>query len=405
MSSFNPSSLEKQAFDKFGAAVGEFNSGQLSGMTSSASNTISSGFNSGVGALGAQTTNSYAAQIADGKFGFDPKNKFLFRVTIYFDQKAIEHAAALGVDVNNELTRNLTFIIKSIDLPKYKFEYDEYNYYNFATKMLKRVTHDTISFKMYDDIANTAVKFFRIYLGILQPVTRRVWDGGVSLEGNGFAFERDMSGVDTSQRAPVGIYGEAKNILSKLVIDQYYLDRTNKNGPASNAIKINRYTFTNPRLESFDIDDQDFDDGSSANLVSCTFDYDALNIEESIIASNDELADDYPELEIMRDRSPTNNMSNMMGGLGNNQFSNLISNQLGGNDLRNLANQKMSMVSGLLGNNPLVNSQGLSGINSMKTLSIGSNGIASGISLPSMPAVADSSIGGKLLSQIKSKFP
>ena len=408
--------LEAQAYRAFGAAVNDKVGGLLSGVLGSKSvGKILQDVNpvvQGPTTRGVFDTNNYAAQIALGSHGFDPKSKFLFRVTIQFDPKAAEQASSLGVDANSLLRRNLSFIIKSIDMPKYEFEYEEFNYYNFRTKILKRIKHTPLNFKMYDDVANTAIKFLRVYLEILQPVTRRTWDTGTSLEGNGFAFDPAMRGIDTSHRAAIGINGDAKNILSAIVIDQFYLDRSFRNGPANRAIRVNTFTFTNPRLDSFDIDDHDFENGSDPHLVSCTFDYDTLNIVEGKYAE-DEDASAYEELDINVGGGSSGGLRAYgrgpelaAGGGGNSlsPFTSIIANQ-GGRMVQTaitnaLYKSGMGKVAGGALSGAISNIAGALGTSAARTLSIAGKGIASGIFAPKAPPVSDGTSGGRVTGRV-----
>ena len=221
----------------------------------------------------------YAAALASGDGGFDPKTKFLFKVKFSFQPAVRDMMSALGVD-SDELSRNLTFTVKNIDLPKIDFEYETVNMYNFKTKVLKSISNRQISMSFYDDVANNAVSFANIYMMLLMPITRMQQDPTARLEDFGFSFSMDSASRDTSYRGvlPNG----ARDAISEMVIEQFYVERNSsaasRQQVAEHLVKMNSFSFINPRLVQIDLNDQDHENGSSANTISTSFDFDALRI-------------------------------------------------------------------------------------------------------------------------------
>jgi hypothetical protein len=223
----------------------------------------------------------YAAALASGDGGFDPKTKFLFKVKFSFQPAVRDMMSALGVD-SDELSRNLTFTVKNIDLPKIDFEYETVNMYNFRTKVLKSISNRQIAMSFYDDVANNAVSFANIYLMLLMPITRMQQDPSPTArpEDFGFSFSMDNMSRDTSYRGvlPNG----ARDAISEMVIEQFYVERNSSAGSrqqvAEHLVKMNSYSFINPRLVQIDLSDQDHENGNSANIISTSFDFDALRI-------------------------------------------------------------------------------------------------------------------------------
>lgn len=221
----------------------------------------------------------YAAALASGAGGFDPKTKFLFKVKFSFQPRVRDMMSALGVDAD-ELSRNLTFTVKNIDLPKVDFTYEEVNMYNFRTKVLKSISNRQISMSFYDDVANNAVSFANIYMMLLMPITRMQQDPTARLEDHGFSFSMDNALRDTSYRGVLP--NEARDAISEMVIEQFYIERnsnvTSRQQVAEHLVKMNSFSFVNPRLVQIDLNDQDHENGSSANTISTSFDFDALRI-------------------------------------------------------------------------------------------------------------------------------
>lgn len=273
-------SLEAKAFEVFGAAV--------EGKISPVLETVLG--NGGRGTInqnpnppgndpykGIWDPTPYASALTSGQAGFDVKTKFLFKVHFNFTPQAGLQAATLTGGKVADIAQNLTFAIKQIDLPKYSFEYDEVNMYNFRTKVLRKINHEGLKFVMYDTAGNHAQDFLGLYLKLLMPLNRREWSVGTELQDYGMEFSNDyLGGMDSAMRA--ALQGNTREILSSLVIEQFYLSRDNnlKGNDIRHAIKLNKFIFLNPRIQGFDLEDQDHEKGSDPGTVNCTFDFDAL---------------------------------------------------------------------------------------------------------------------------------
>jgi len=415
--------LEAQAYRTFGAAVANQSGNVLNSIFSSQPGTrINQSVNpvppGNFSSHGDWDVTPYAATMASGAGGFDPKTKFLFKVRFEFNDAAKRIAASLGLDTEHSLDRNLTYVVKQIDMPKYELEYEEVNMYNFRTKILKRINHQALSFVFYDDVANNAIKFMNVYLQILQPLARQNWSTGTPLEDFGFAFADNLQGIDTSMRAAIKTVDgrEAKDILRALTIEQYYLNRGEsanlKGQQIRQSIYVNTFTFTNPRISGFTLQDQDHESGGAPNMMDCQFDFDALFMKTGIIA--DDLERSETGLMELNDilsgfgadggtlvRGPS-----QPGGLGGNQaspFINIIANQGARMVQTTLANQIHKSGIGSAFGGELANAtsliSGTLGTQAARTLKTAGNGIADGIIAPKPPPVADNSSGGSTTSQ------
>lgn len=413
--------LEAKAYSQLGAAIETGAKGAISSIFGTTAS--SGGINQNVNPVTANSspiagvwdTTSYAAALASGNGGFDAKNNFMFRVSFAFDPDVAAEAASLGIDVTNVLSRNLTYVVKSIDMPKYQFDYMEFNYYNFRTKMLKSISHTPISCRLYDDVGNTAINFFRIYLELLAPVHRTSWTAGAGLEDNGFAFNASpVDGLNSAQRAVLGTAGNSKNILRSMEIEQFYLDRSDQTLSGRNirrAIRMNAFTFVNPRIDSFEIDSHDYESGDSPHTITCSFDYDALHISPGLYGEDAETAGSgYMEShDILSDyeidgkpTQPINAAGN--GGVSTNPYVSIIANQAGRAVQSALGNalyhSKVGQIAGGALTGTISNITSTLGTNASRSLSNLGQSIVSGIFKPSAPAVSDNATGGNFLSKL-----
>ena len=293
--------LEKSAFEKFGAAVGEWTSSAgntvtdagnriigdaalaanripgtmgsvagnmlgaaatnaVAGVINNITGKVDSLINRGVGTLmnkmfgGAwkPSSTSVAGGLEDGiwesvKYASDliagaPKYKFLFKVQFGFS--------------DGHCARDFYYYIRSIDKPKISFQYEDVNFYNYRTKVLTKTTHDPLSMSFYDDQTNTVFSFFQLYRSIVSPIANHA--NVIGAEQRGMYNGPDSTASSLS----------AGPVLSYIKLQQLY-----GNGTASNI-----YTFINPRIENFDFDGVDHED-SQFNSVTVQFNYDNLYLE------------------------------------------------------------------------------------------------------------------------------
>lgn len=369
------------------------------------------------------STTNYAQAFGSGIGGYDPKLKFLFKVSFEFDNDVAQAAerGKYGPNLQQDFQRELGFIVKQIDLPKFKFDYQEFNYYNFRTKMLKRVEHEALSFKMYDDINNRGLNFINTYLKLVAPVHRTPWSTGANLEDEGFNFNPgDMH--SSAQRDVLGLSGNRKNILTKMKIEHFYLRRNNAgDGPdAAVAIRLNTFEFINPRLVSFDLPDLDYEDSNEAQQISCSFDYDALHmiVGQYAVDKAQELQETgLPGSDILStalaggsngSRTPFP-VTRSAGGAYDDRgvvgdLTDIAGRQLGRGIQEGVANALYRSGMGDIAGGALANTistiSGVLGTNASRSLQRLGRGVPPGLSISTPSVVSDSAIGGQIISQI-----
>jgi len=415
--------LEQGAYRQFGAVVENKIDGALAsifangGVSQTASSTGPQ-----IGAKGDWNIAKYAAGL--GPAGFDPKIKFLFRVSFEFSDAALAEARKIpGINVDEHILRKFPYVVRDITLPKYTMEYEDVNMYNFRTKVLKSINHEEMQLTLYDDVSNSAQSLLILYLKLLKPNFRREWTADQPLENFGFAFDDDLNGgLDSGKRAALQATAtdSGKNVLRSLRIDQFYLDRFHKgeNEAVRGAIYANSFKFTNPRLASFDFGSQDYSNGTDPNTISCSIDYDALYVETHTpgvsVRNDDESVPDIlgnngkyegfsstslpPGPGVSSNsaghKSPT--FGSKLGAMVNNTVGAFAGQMVRGtvDDLARKAGVGPSSFGGALAGANSALAGGL-GTNAERTLKSIGSGIASGISIKSPPKVKDNSSGGK----------
>jgi len=391
--------LEAQAYKVFGAAVENQVKGALGsifgtnkGPKIQESDASASARNAQIGTM---DLTKYAAAIAGGAGGYQPKNKFLFKVK--FDVFPEVAAAIRMIDPNlAETVRDLTFVVKQIDLPSLQFDYQEVNMYNFRTKVLKSISYRDMDITFYDDVANNAINFSNVYLKILKPITRSIPDTGLNLSDFSMAFQQNFTSTDTSYRGVLPVQPSSTpirgDILSKITIEQFYIEVNQTANSLPNAVKVNTFTLTNPRITTLDISELDYEQGGTPNTVSLTLNFDAINIEargdgvssKSPVLATGDILNGTEEIAPSIKRSPSQE------GKSRNPFVDIIARQgqrAIQTGISNVLNKKLGGIAGGALSGAIGAISGGLGAAAGRTLASVASGIAQGIAIPSSPFI------------------
>lgn len=336
--------LEREAFTQFGAAVADTGGGMLRDVFGvPPGNPTGTGTNQTVQENGVWDGTRYAAALVKpDQVDYNPKLKFLFKVSFKFDPALIDAAWQLGYDLTT-LEQNATFMIRHVDRPKFDYEYEEVNMYNFRTKVLKSIRHREVSFTLYDDVGNNVLSFINLYRKLQQPITRSNQSPSMHHEDYGFQFDRSLHSTDTAMRGILP--GDVKNILQKMTIHQIFVERGNSNGIPSSWVKTVDFVFMNPRFTNIDLDDMDHENGGSFNLITIAADFDSMFMDEPRNFTQN-VAPALPSGDIPANGS--NGATNAQG-KGGNPFINIIANQTKRGvtqSVSNLINKTLSTTAG-----------------------------------------------------------
>jgi hypothetical protein len=256
--------LEKTAYDMFGGAVRDFGGRAIGSIGGDILKSVV-GNEEGEGAApfsGAWQSTRYAADLIQ----YAPKHRFMFKVEFKFNPTYVEKL--MGGREKNAFT----FLVKMVDRPKVEFVYEDVNYYNYRTKVLKEIRHDALSMTFIDDIGNNTTDFFNAYRKSYSPISRNAFPTGLdprmaAMTGMNFSFPLIENQQDTAARGFLA--NNAINVLDSVIIRQIFAHGT----------RMCEYTFHNPRILRFDFDEVNHETGEG-NGLSVQFDYDALYVSE-----------------------------------------------------------------------------------------------------------------------------
>ena len=212
-----------------------------------------------------------ASPYAMDLISYAPKFKFLFVVQFEF---------ADGYTELNSL--EAAFVVKYSTRPNVSVEYDEVNMYNYWTRVPKRITHDPITMRFYDDNYNRAMILYNSCLKAMSPIANMEFNQ--KMEDSGFMEQAamDFSQLNQNQMHPGPI--PTHNYASS------YGPKNNPNG-RDNIIKritlfhvyregklMNVYRFYNPRIISMELDELDMTQTGDGTEVTFQFAFDSMNI-------------------------------------------------------------------------------------------------------------------------------
>ena len=242
--------------------------------------------------------NSDSAEAADIPDDFgnqdSPKLKFLFTVTFDF-------RTSLRLFGGEEFDE-VEFGLKQATRPNPTINYQDVNMYNFRTKVATSMDYGSVNFILYDDNKNRAHALYEHYLKHVSPIANiprdnadvldRVEQGSQRNEPRGpvnnlFNTQQFVLGRNNLS-SPLVVEGSGSGSIGPLPSD---LDASGGRLGLIRSIRLTHhfwqyrnigtgrvnYDFLNPKITNMSLDELDMSQ-SEANMLTLTFNYDAVNI-------------------------------------------------------------------------------------------------------------------------------
>jgi hypothetical protein len=219
---------------------------------------------------GSESQSRYSPYAMD-LFKLAPKHKFLFVCEFIFNG-GYDFVGEGDVRKNEFAT-----VISQFERPRIKYDYeDNVNYYNFRTKIPKRVIHEPLSIKFLDDRKNLSMKFFHEYMLATHPITAVDPNSAALYEQNGMNFSnKDL--LSASYTSLDVDDTNTMNILKEIKVYHIYDFGT----------YMNVYHFTNPKVLSIALDNWSMEENEGNTIVG-DFSYDGVHIELAVPISTDD---------------------------------------------------------------------------------------------------------------------
>lgn len=219
--------------------------------------------------ISAVTGSNNASPYAMDLFSLAPKYSFMFVVEFSF----VAGFEAMG-QLNGQRSK-FAMVIQEFDRPKIDYEFDECNWYNFRSKVPKRVIHGNLRLKMIDDRQNASMNFITQYLvasspimGISQASAFMYEEAGMNWATSGTTIAYDAINSASFR----GFAGSQLNAISEIKVYHVY----------DYGAYMNIYHFIRPKILGVEMD-QWLQQGSAEHgTISAEFSYDGLNIETAV---------------------------------------------------------------------------------------------------------------------------
>jgi hypothetical protein len=176
------------------------------------------------------------------------------------------------------LLEEMAFVVKRAGRPNVSFDYEEVNFYNHRSKVLKRIEYQPITIGFYDDMNSNVLSFLERYLAVTSPISRLGDKGQVYklFEESGMNSPNDFASASTDGFARVpGVTDTDTSIISYINLFHIY------NGGSL----VDQYTFAKPKITEIQLDDVDMTMSGDGTEAAFTFSYEALGIQTRIRAA------------------------------------------------------------------------------------------------------------------------
>lgn len=213
-----------------------------------------------------------------------PKHKFMFVVEFVLNAPYAQDFfnTSAGTPSHDELA----FVVKRAARPNISFEYEEVNFYNFRSKILKRHEYQPIAMSFYDDHQSGGLWFMNEYLRQISPLSRNGEPSAqANFEPSGMTF--DDPSILTAGTSSLLDNGDGSG-SPKTIINHIKLYHVYQGGKLCDV-----YTFAAPKITEWQLDELDMTQTGDGTELSFTFAYDALNISlrEPVEAKASQLTD------------------------------------------------------------------------------------------------------------------
>jgi hypothetical protein len=194
-----------------------------------------------------------------------PKFGFLYFVSFNISGNALPTIAAVNPRWVETGNKDIGFLVKRIDLPKFSINSEMINQYNRKTIVQTSIKYNPITVELHDDNSNITRDFWKAYFQYYYADstygTRRS-ASPIEFSNTKYGTNNYAYGLNSSQTAPF--------IES---IDIYVLHQQ----------KFTQYTLINPLVTDWNHDDVDQSDGSKLLANKMTFQYETVLYKEGEI--------------------------------------------------------------------------------------------------------------------------
>jgi len=221
-----------------------------------------------------------------------PRFKYLFHV--YFNLNTAQLPQLRNIFSTPDVS-TIGLLVKTIDLPKYKFDVETLNQYNRKRLIQKKINYDPISVRFHDDGGDLIRTMWYNYYSYYYKDPSQKYDGVTNTNGSIGLLQTQNNGFDYNQR---DIYSNQRiaNVNDWGYIGEAYSDGTNSAGGKPAFFKDitiygfdqhawNSYVLINPMINEWSHDTYDYSQGNGVMENSMTVSYETVKYYSGAIGS------------------------------------------------------------------------------------------------------------------------
>ncbi len=210
-----------------------------------------------------------------------PRFKFLFHV--YFNLNTAQLPALRNVISTSEQS-TVGLLVKSVELPKFRFDTDILNQYNRKRVVQKRINYEPVTIKFHDDGGDLVRTLWYNYYAYYYKDPNQNYNALSSTNGSIGASSISTTGFDYNSR---DIYSPDRFVNDWGYIGEAYRDGTNSEGGKPQFFKditiygfdqhkFVQYTMINPVITQYNHDTYDYSQDNGTMENSMTIQYETV---------------------------------------------------------------------------------------------------------------------------------
>jgi hypothetical protein len=233
------------------------------------------------------TTNSYELK---------PRFKFLFHVSFTINTDAIPYLRSAGVFGNQE-RNDLSLLVKTAELPKYKMATETLNQYNRKRIIQTKIDYQPVTLTFHDDGGDNARKLWYYYYSYYYKDPTQQYLAASATNGNNGAVNNQTTGSSLNSR---DIYSDTiQNRNGWGYSGESWLDGTGQGGgggkpPFFRDIRIYgldqrkfaEYVLINPVISNWNHDTYNYTEGGGIMENTMTIDYETVKYYDGAVGSS-----------------------------------------------------------------------------------------------------------------------
>jgi hypothetical protein len=229
------------------------------------------------------TTNSYELK---------PRFKFLFHVTFTINVQEIPFLKSV---FDNDTIKELSYVVKTVDLPKFQVETEILNQYNRKRVIQKRINYQPVSVVFHDDGGDNVRKLWYYYYSYYyKDAAQKYLSDTSTTNGSPGNSANRQSGFGYNAR---DIYDNVQQIKDWGFAGESWTDGTSSSSgkpPFFRDIQIYgmdqrkfaQWVLINPVIKSWDHDRYDYSQGNGIMANTMTIDYETVKYYSGAIGRN-----------------------------------------------------------------------------------------------------------------------